>query len=47
MHLNIFYKGDKLKFKLKSYLLPILIQQLKKKYNVTIINGNIQNKCNK
>lgn len=48
MYLNIFYKGEKLRFKVKSYLIPKLIEKLKKKYNVTIINnGNIQNKCNK
>jgi len=43
MFVNIFYKGDKLRFKVKSYLIPILIQKLKENYNVTILNGNLQN----
>lgn len=43
MFVNIFYKGDKLRFKVKSYLIPILIQKLKENYIVTILNGNLQN----
>lgn len=42
MYLNIFIYNETLRFKIKSHILPKLIEKLKKKYNVTIINnGNI------
>jgi hypothetical protein len=47
MYINIFFKGEKLRFKVKSYLLPLLIQRLKENYNVNIINANLQNICSK
>jgi hypothetical protein len=46
MYLNIFIYNQKFRFKIKNHILPKLIQKLKENYNVTILNGNIQNKFN-